>query len=325
MSKQKIKKSSKTNRANTRLVKAKNNKAKSTKPKSSSKKTSTTKKNSSDNVQFSSAMKSHSKIVKGLQDIDKFSISKLKTGISGLDALFDEGIPEGSAVIVEGGPGSGKTTMCLQILYEMVKSGKKALYMSFEEPEFRLYAHMNDFNWDVKKYVEKGLLRVERFNALDIARSVEALLSEAKNELLIEIEPVLIPKDFKPDIIVVDSLSSISSAFSGESSRFRIYMEQLFRYLESNDITSFLIRETPTPSHLGNATDANSGAVSFLSDGIIVVYNVLNPDHSRTRAVEVLKMRGEDIDTRMVEATIKKGKGVIVYPKKYLKSGCRLT
>lgn len=271
------------------------------------------------------AMKDHSKIVKGLDDIDSFNIAKLKTGIKGLDSLFHEGIPEGSAVIIEGGPGSGKTTMCLQMLYEQVKRGKKVLYMSFEEPEFRLYAHMNDFKWKIKEYVRSGQLRVERFNALDIARSVEALLSEAKNELLIEIEPVLIPKDFTPDIIVVDSLSSISSAFSGESSRFRIYMEQLFRYLEHNNITSFLIRETPTPSHLGNVVDSTGGAVSFLSDGIIVVYNVLNPDHTRTRAVEVLKMRGEDIDTRIVEATIKRGEGFIVYPKKYLQKGCLLT
>lgn len=331
MARKKTVKPKKSTRVKTRAVKAKSVKtktvkAKSVKPTLAQKKLSKkAQKESSGSGEFSTAMKSHAKILKGLNDIDKFSIAKLKTGIVGLDALFDEGIPEGSAVIVEGGPGSGKTTMCLQILYEMVKSGKKALYMSFEEPEFRLFAHMNDFNWDVKEYVKKGLLRVERFNALDIARSVEALLSEAKNELLIEIEPVLIPKDFKPDIIVVDSLSSISSAFSGESSRFRIYMEQLFRYLEGNDITSFLIRETPTPSHLGNGTDATGGAVSFLSDGIIVVYNVLNPDHTRTRAVEVLKMRGEDIDTRIVEAHIKKGKGVVVFPKKYLKNGCRLT
>ena len=49
---------------------------------------------------------------------------------------------------------------------------------------------------------------------MDIARSVEALLSEAKKELLIDVQPVLIPQDFSPDIVFLDSLSSIASAFS---------------------------------------------------------------------------------------------------------------
>ena len=91
---------------------------------------------------------------------------------------------------------------------------------------------MASFGGNVEEFEKKGLLYIKRFNALDIARSVEALLSEAKKELLIEVQPVLIPTDFKPDVVLVDSLTSISSAFSGEESRFRIYMEQLFRYLE---------------------------------------------------------------------------------------------
>src|SRR3989338_9905694 len=189
-----------------------------------------------------------------------------KTYISGLDKLCPEGIPVGNAVLIEGGPGSGKTILGLTLLKEMCKRGKKVLYMSFEEREERLKTHMKNFGANPDEYEKKGLLYVKRFNALDIARSVEALLSEAKKELLIEVQPILIPKDFKPDIVLIDSLTSISSAFSGESSRFRIYMEQLFRYLENNKITSFLIREVATPSHIGATYKEEGEAVSFLSD-----------------------------------------------------------
>jgi KaiC/GvpD/RAD55 family RecA-like ATPase len=245
-------------------------------------------------------------------------IEKMKTGISGLDKLFKEGIPLGSAVIIEGGPGSGKTAMCLQIMNEACKAGKKALYMSFEEPEWRLKQHMLEFGWDADKYEKAGLLMLKRFNALDIARSVEALLSEAKKELLIDIQPVLIPKEFKPDIICVDSLSSISSAFTGEENRFRVYMEQLFRYLEGNNITSFLIRETAHPTHLGLSYTEQGEAISFLSDGIIVIYSVIYDNSKRGRALEVLKMRGEEIDRRIVEMEIVNKKGVVVYPNKPL-------
>ena len=239
----------------------------------------------------------------------------LKTYIHGLDNLLGEGIPIGSAVLVEGGPGNGKTIFCLDLVKTMCEHGKKVLYMSFEEPEERLRKHMKIFGADPEKYEKEKLLYIKRFNALDIARSVEALLSEAKKELLIDVQPVLIPTEFQPDIVLVDSLSSISSAFSGESSRFRIYMEQFFRYLEKHEITSFLIREVANPTHIGNSFVEVGEAVSFLSDGIIVLYNVFYKGSSRKRALEVLKMRGSNINRKIVEFDIKKGQGLVVSDK----------
>ncbi|MDP1695807.1 MAG: gas vesicle protein GvpD [archaeon] len=235
------------------------------------------------------------------------------TGIQGFDYLVDGGFPTGMTTLVEGGPGSGKTVFCLNLAFNACKKGKKVLYMSFEEPEFRLRSHMKNFGWDSEQYEKKGLLMIRRFNALDIARSVEALLSEAKKELLIDVQPILIPKDFEPDIVLVDSLSSISSAFSGEGSRFRIYMEQLFRYLESHKITSFLIRETANPTHIGGVFVEEGEAVSFLSDGIISIYNVFYNTGKRGRALEIIKLRGVDIKRMVMEADIVRGKGFIVY------------
>lgn len=245
----------------------------------------------------------------------------VKTGIAGFDKLLTQGIPAGSSVLVEGGPGSGKTLFLLDIAKSMCKIGKKVLYMSFEEPEYRLRGHLKNFGFEAEEYEKKGLLYIERFNALDISRSVEALLSEAKKELLIEVQPVLIPTNFKPDIVLIDSLTSIGSAFSGEESRFRIYMEQLFRYLESHKITSFLIRETGSPTHIGGSFIEKGEAVSFLSDGIIALYNVFYKSGFRKRALEIIKMRGVEINRKIVEFDIIHGKGLVVYPEKQIKSG----
>ena len=249
----------------------------------------------------------------------------VKTYIPGFDALLGEGVPFENTVLVEGGPGSGKTIFCLNLANNLCEKGKKVLYMSFEEPEKNLHSHMASFGADPKKFIDKNLLYIKRFNALDIARSVEALLSEAKKELLIDVQPILIPQDFKPDIVLIDSLSSIASAFSGEENRFRIYMEQLFRYLEGHNITSFLIREVGNPSHIGNTFVEQGEAVSFLSDGIIVLYNVFYKGGKRKRAIEILKMRGANIERKMVECEIKKGKGIVVYPNKVLKGNYILT
>ncbi len=252
-------------------------------------------------------------------------IKKIKTGVCGFDKLMKNGIPQGSSVIIEGGPGSGKTIFCLNLLAEACKRGEKVLYMSFEEPEDNLRQHMIDFGLDPFKYEDKGLLKIKRFNALDIARSVEALLSEAKKELLIDLHPVLIPQDFQPDYLIVDSLSSISSAFSGEENRFRIYMEQLFRYLEANKITSYLIREEAHPAHLRTGFTERGEAISFLSDGIIVIYNVIYPHGKRGRAIEFLKLRGEEINRHIVQAEIINKKGFCVFPDKILNGKYSLT
>lgn len=246
---------------------------------------------------------------------------KVLTGIKGFDELFDkgEGIPSGAAVLVEGGPGSGKTIFCLTTLWNLCKAGKKCLYMSFEEPEEKLLNHMENFNWDGKELIKKGLLRIKRFDAIDVSRSIEALLSAAKKELLIDVNPVFFPKDFAPDFVVIDSLTSIASAFSGADNRFRIYMEQLFRYLEANKITNFLIREVSSPSHIGTTFKEQGEAVSFLSDGIIVLYNVIYEDGNRSFAIEILKMRGTSFKRKIVEMKIEDKKGLTINPNKVLK------
>ena len=249
----------------------------------------------------------------------------MKTGIKGFDSLFEKemGIPNGNSILIEGGPGSGKTIFCLATLNELCKQGKKCLYMSFEESEDQLVTHMEEFGWTPKEFIKKGLLKIERFDAIDISRSIEALLSAAKKELLIEVEPMFFPEDFSPDFVVIDSLTSIASAFTGEESRFRIYMEQLFRYLEKNNITNFLIREVSSPSHVGTTFKEQGEAVSFLSDGIIVLYNVVYDSGERSFAIEILKMRGVSFKHKIVELKIINKKGVEVNPNKVLKKSHR--
>ncbi len=263
-----------------------------------------------------------SKVIKAkMEGKEDKNAEYMRIGIPGFDSLFEKGygVPQGSAVLIEGGPGSGKTNFCLATVNSLCKKGIKCLYMSFEEPEEQLLDHMRNFDWPADSYVKKGLLKVQRFNALDVSRSVEALLSEAKKELLIEVDPVLFPTDFKPGFVVIDSLSSIASAFSGQESRFRIYMEQLFRYLEKNKITNFLIREVATPTHIGATYKEEGEAVSFLSDGIIVIYNVIYDAGRRASALEILKMRGVAFKKKIVEMEIINKKGVVIRPNKILR------
>tara|TARA_Y100000310_G_C20647532_1_gene797478 strand:- start:71 stop:1318 length:1248 start_codon:yes stop_codon:yes gene_type:complete len=239
----------------------------------------------------------------------------IKTEVPGFDQLFDQGIPKGSAVLVAGGAGSGKTLLLLEILKNHASKGHKCLYMSFEESEDRLIHHMEDFGWNVRDLIKKGNLLIKKFNPFEITRSVDALLMKAKGELLIDIEPIIFPKDFKPDIIVVDSLTAIASAFTDKEDSYRIYIEQLFTFFQGIDATSFLITETKQIPTVFSQT----GVEEFLADGVIVLYNI-RKGNIRENAIEVLKLRGANHQKKIVAMQIT-NEGIIVYPEQEVFGG----
>ncbi len=233
----------------------------------------------------------------------------IKTGIAGLDNLFERGIPEGSNILIAGGSGSGKTLLCLQIIKNAASQGKRCIYMSFEEHEDRLREHMRDFGWDPEKIEKSGKLLIKRFSSFDISKSIDAMMAKERGELLIDMQPLIIPKGFRPDIIVLDSVTSISSYFWGKEENYRSYIEQLFRFFEKMGTTSFLISETEQVPVIFS----KSGVEEFLADGVIVLYNIRRGD-VRESAIEVLKMRGTSHKKKIVAMQILSGTGIEVFP-----------
>ncbi|HDK42549.1 MAG TPA: hypothetical protein ENG87_04165 [Candidatus Pacearchaeota archaeon] len=80
-----------------------------------------------------------------------------------------------------------------------------------------------------------------------------------------------------------------------------------------------MVKKVSSPSHIGTTFKEKGEAVSFLSDGIIVLYNVIYDTGKRDSAIEILKMRGTDIKRMIVELKIIQGKGLIINPNKILK------
>ena len=89
---------------------------------------------------------------------------------------------------------------------------------------------------------------------------------------------------------------------------YRIFIEQLFRYLESLGITSFLISETgQIPVKF-----SESGVEEFLADGVIILYNIKSGNVWES-AVEILNMRGTSFQRKIVAMKIEGDKGIVVY------------
>jgi len=237
----------------------------------------------------------------------------LKTEINGFDKLFSKGgIPRGNSVLVAGGPGTGKSTLCRQICYNLVSKGKKCMYVSFEESQDRIIKSMENFGWNIRKYVDDGHLLIQKINPLDILRMKFGSIggSGSATELSYKIKPLVIPKDFNPDVIAVDSLSAIIAASVTKDRNYRVYLQQLFSFFEETGATSFLITETdPIPIRY-----SDTGIEEFLADGIIVLYNIKKKD-IRQNAIEVLKMRYGKHQKKIVSMEIT-DKGIKIHPDK---------
>lgn len=237
----------------------------------------------------------------------------LKTDISGFDELFKEnGIPRGNSILVAGGPGTGKSTFCRQVCFNIVSKGKNCMYVSFEESKDRIIRSMESFGWDVKKYIEEGKFLIQKVNPLDILRMKFGSIggSGSATELSYKIKPLVIPKEFHPEIIVVDSLTAIIAASVTKDKNYRVYLQQLFSFFEETGATSFLITETdPIPTRY-----SETGIEEFLADGIIVLYNIQR-SNSRENAIEILKMRYSKHQKKIVLMEITE-KGIKVSPDK---------
>ena len=156
---------------------------------------------------------------------------------------------------------------------------------------------------------------LKRMSPFEITRSIEGMLEKEKGDLLIDINPVMLPENFKPDFVVVDSLTAIASAFTGKEDSYRIYIEQLFRFFEKLGATSLLITETKQIPDIYSTT----GVEEFLADGVIVFYNIKRGD-VRENAIEVLKMRGEKHQKKIVAMQIT-DRGIVVYPEQEVFGG----
>ena len=86
---------------------------------------------------------------------------RLKTGIEGLDEILEGGLVRGVSVLLEGPPGSGKTNLGLQILYNgMTRFDEPALVVSFEQFPDQIFRDALQFGWDLRELGKNGVFRM---------------------------------------------------------------------------------------------------------------------------------------------------------------------
>jgi len=78
-------------------------------------------------------------------------ISKLVTGIGGLDHVGDGGLPRGRTTLVAGSAGSAKTVMAAQFLVQGIAMGEPGVFVTFEEKPEDIRRNMASFGWNIAR------------------------------------------------------------------------------------------------------------------------------------------------------------------------------
>lgn len=218
------------------------------------------------------------------------TMERLSFGSTGMDELVGGGLLKGSANLVSGAPGVGKTTLGLQFLIAGISMGQPGLMVSFEEFPASLIRDAHQLDWDLKLLEQEGLLKII-FTSPDLflrsIKSQESPLSETLNTL-------------SPERVVIDSMSHFERLTTDGTELREIY-NSLVNAMKREEMTSLLLDEAV--SVLG-VQHGRMASLPFLVDTVMLMRYV-EVDSAMQRAIAVLKMRGSahQKDIRRFEIT----------------------
>lgn len=238
------------------------------------------------------------------------SSRRLSTGIEGLNTLLSGGLPQKRTIVVLGGPGSGKSILCTQFLKEgLEKNNEGAIYVSLDYTKKAFMQDMLQFGWDFKTFENNGrflflegsaIRRIpQKTNIAEETYTPDDLTLEDLIDLLaLHIEKIGAKR------IVIDDLTALTFRFPDDIQR-RGAVLSLIEALANLDVTTIMISEA-------TIYDINREIKpeEYLSDGVISMF-VLKDG---TRAIQISKMRGVQVDNKPHPYTIVDKLGIEVFP-----------
>ena len=225
------------------------------------------------------------------------------TGIAGLDEILCGGLTPDRVYLVEGVPGSGKTTLALQFLLEGVRRGERVLYVTLSETESELQGIAQSHGWSLEGIDVRELAPSEASLSPDDQYTMfhpsEVELSETTKAILADVDRL------KPSRVVFDSLSEMR-LLAGNPLRYRRQLLALKQFFIGRKCTVVLLDDMTNNNH--------DLQVQSIVHGVVRLEQ-LNPEYGgERRRLIVLKYRGVAMRGGYHDYVIRKG-GLIVYPR----------
>lgn len=232
------------------------------------------------------------------------TVKKAKLGIAGLDDITAGGLSVGHLFLLEGTPGTGKTTVALQFLLEGEKAGETGLYITLSETEDELRMGAASHGWTMGSLIKvfelvppETLLSTEQTQTLLYSSDLE--LGEATKAIFEQVEKV------KPHRVVLDSLSEIR-LLAQSSLRYRRQILALKHYFARNGATVLLLDDL--------TSEATDKTVHSVAHGVIRLEEN-TPDYGADRRrLKVVKYRAQRFRGGFHDFTIRTG-GMEVFPR----------
>ncbi len=225
------------------------------------------------------------------------------TGITGLDDVLSGGLTRHRVYLLEGSPGTGKTTMALHFLIEGARQGEAGLYITLSETEVELQETARSHGWSLDGVNLFELVPPE--NLLDelqqqsLLYSSDLELGETTRMIFDAVERI------KPTRVVIDSLSEIR-LLAQSSLRYRRQVLALKHYFAKNGATVLLLDDL--------TTEALDKTVHSVAHGVIRLEESAPDYGAERRRLRVLKYRGRRFRGGYHDFNIITG-GVEVYPR----------
>lgn len=227
---------------------------------------------------------------------------RLSSGTEGIDDILGGGLTPHRMYLVEGAPGTGKTTLALQFLLEGVEEGQVGLYITLSETRDELISVAASHGWDISRFTILELLSDEGLDP----QYEQTVLHPAEVELGETVRTVIQQVDeLKPARIVLDSLSELR-LLSQNPLRYRRQILALKRYFATRECTVLLLDD--------NASDPGDVQLHSIAHGVVSLDNLVHDYGGNRRRMRIAKMRGIKFREGYHDFTLDTG-GIHVYPR----------
>ena len=228
---------------------------------------------------------------------------RIQSGIEGLDDILAGGFPSNHLYLVEGDPGTGKTTLALQFLLEGVRAGEKCLYVTLSESKFELEGVAASHGWSLEQIPIFEMTPQEEDIQPEAQYTVfhpsDVELADTTASVLKQVDEV------QPSRVVFDSLSELRM-LARDPLRYRRQILGLKRYFAGRHCTVLLLDDRTAEGH--------DLQLQSIAHGVVMMESLEREFGIKRRRLEVRKLRGSRYREGFHDYTIETG-GLVVYPR----------